>query len=74
VKVITFKVPEQRAHELGLITCTCGHRENNHFTHSKRPCSACVCTEYTATGVHGVQVIGEEDDDREYDRCPSSER
>jgi hypothetical protein len=32
--------------EQGLLTCTCGHPENNHFDHGVHPCAHCKCLSY----------------------------
>lgn len=38
---------KEQAMALGLLTCTCGHPENNHFEGSNRPCAHCDCKKYT---------------------------
>lgn len=40
---ITFTRPE--ALSLGLLTCKCGHPENNHFNHTDS-CAHCDCKRY----------------------------
>ncbi len=45
--VIRFEMPRKIALELGLLTCTCGHPENNHFDWKLEPCAHCECKEYT---------------------------
>lgn len=32
--------------QLGLITCKCGHPDNNHFEWGTRPCAHCKCSKY----------------------------
>lgn len=42
-EVLTFKMTRQRALEKDLLTCSCGHPENNHFDFKAHPCAHCDC-------------------------------
>lgn len=55
---VTLVMTRQRALELGLLTCACGHPENNHFTHSGRSCAHCPCRGYRERGISGVAIQG----------------
>lgn len=48
IKKTTIKIVMTRdeAKSLGLLTCACGHPENNHFDHGKKPCAHCPCGKY----------------------------
>lgn len=46
----------QRALELGLLVCSCGHPENNHFDFELQPCAHCKCNEYKEQGRIGIRV------------------
>lgn len=46
MKYYHFRMTKEQAMALGLLTCTCGHPENNHFEHGKRPCAHCECEKY----------------------------
>lgn len=54
---MNFSMSRQRAIELGLLICDCGHRSNNHFQHGKRPCAHCICKVYCERGITGVKII-----------------
>jgi hypothetical protein len=45
-KYVVLNLKEAAAH--GLLTCYCGHPENNHFSHDDRAkaCAHCKCTNY----------------------------
>jgi hypothetical protein len=51
---ITLKMTRKDAIELGLLTCECGHPENNHFDMKKKPCAHCKCNEYSERSVRGT--------------------
>ena len=53
---LTLTMTKKRAQELGLLTCTCGHPENNHFEHGVRPCAHCPCPKFEQVGIKGVEV------------------
>lgn len=56
---MNFSMSRQRALELGLITCECGHPSNNHFDY-KGLCARCGssnCPKYRERGIHGVEII-----------------
>lgn len=40
---LRFTMTKRRARELGLIFCTCGHPQNNHFSWGKKTCARCDC-------------------------------
>lgn len=39
----TVTLTTQKARELGLLRCQCGHPHNNHFPHGKQSCAHCSC-------------------------------
>lgn len=53
---IRVTLTRQRALQLGLLVCTCGHPENNHFDWDDKICAFCSCKAYTEQGVSGVEV------------------
>ena len=55
-EVVTLTMRRDRALELGLLTCACGHPENNHFDHGRCPCAHCPCGEFVEVGGAGVGV------------------
>lgn len=57
-KTLTLKMTRKRALELGLLTCKCGHPENNHFDFvSGRPCAHCDCVELRERPKAGMKLI-----------------
>lgn len=53
-----FEMTRERALELGLLICTCGHPENNHFDHGEHGCARCdKCQGYQEVGIKGLKVI-----------------
>ena len=59
-KKVILSMTHRRAQELGLLTCKCGHPENNHFTHDKHPCAHCSCHAYSEKGIYGVSIEAKE--------------
>lgn len=53
---IRLTMTRKRALELGLLTCSCGHPENNHFAFEFRGCAHCDCKAYREQGVTGVTL------------------
>lgn len=52
---VTLSMTRQRALELDLLVCTCGHRENNHFDHGNSLCAHCrECKGYKEDAVPSV--------------------
>lgn len=53
MKYYHFRMTKEQAMALGLLTCTCGHPENNHFISMKKNgehimgCAHCKCAKYT---------------------------
>lgn len=54
--VVTLTMTRQRALEIGLLVCSCGHPENNHFNQDRCPCVRCACVEFVEVGRPGVGV------------------
>lgn len=52
---MSFK--RKAALELGLLICSCGHRNNNHFDHGTCPCAHCDCKEYQETINGGRRIV-----------------
>ena len=55
-QMLVLRMTRQRALELGLLVCTCGHPENNHFRHGGMSCAHCDCTGLKEVGRKGVDV------------------
>jgi len=53
---ITLTMTRGRALELGLLTCSCGHPENNHFDFNGHPCAHCDCKSYSERGRRGTTL------------------
>jgi len=43
---VTIQMTRKQALEQGLLTCDCGHPENNHFDWDLNPCAHCHCKSY----------------------------
>lgn len=57
MKTVTLTMTRERALELGLLVCACGHPENNHFIYEKgRPCAHCDCKALRERGIKGVKL------------------
>ncbi len=54
----TLKMTRERALSLGLLTCKCGHPDNNHFAWGSRPCAHCKCKSLRETAKSGITVAG----------------
>ncbi len=50
----------EEAARYGLLSCTCGHPENNHFEFHDRPCAHCGCQKYIVTARVGKLVDSQE--------------
>jgi len=48
-----FTMTKKDALSLGLLTCECGHPENNHFQHSGTCCARCECKRFTEVPIVG---------------------
>ena len=47
MKYITIKLTKKEALYFDLLSCACGHRENNHFDFVPyNPCAHCKCDHY----------------------------
>lgn len=57
--VVILKMSRQRALELGLLTCECGHPSNNHFSWGAQTCAHCKCTGYREKGRAGTELVSE---------------
>lgn len=44
--MVTIRMTREEALMKDLLTCRCGHPENNHFDHGKNPCAHCDCEEF----------------------------
>lgn len=55
MKLLILKMTRQRALELGLLVCKCGHPENNHFDFG--PCAHCKCKGLEEVGRSGVTIV-----------------
>jgi hypothetical protein len=60
-KYVVLNMKEAAAH--GLLTCHCGHPENNHFTWDERAasCAHCKCANYREKTRKGAGKIIEVD-------------
>ena len=45
-KYVTIKMTRKDAKGLGLLICTCGYPENNHYNFGKRECAFTFCGGY----------------------------
>lgn len=54
---VTMTMTRQRATELGLLTCACGHPENSHFDSVAKPCAHCGCKAYRERGRSGIEIL-----------------
>ena len=52
---VTIHFTRKQALILGLLTCNCGHPENNHFNHNDS-CARCDCKKYREVPVAGEFV------------------
>ena len=52
-----IKLSQKQAEALGLVTCECGHPNNNHFGNKKGPCAHCKCKKYHQVLRHGLKLI-----------------
>jgi hypothetical protein len=47
---IVVTLTQTQAEKLGIVRCVCGHRPNNHFSHTHfsltSACAFCQCVEY----------------------------
>lgn len=43
---VFIEMTRETALENGLLTCECGHPENNHFEWDANPCAHCECKAY----------------------------
>lgn len=67
MKTVTLTMTRERALELGLLVCKCGHPENNHFGTGRlageadfggRSCARCTkCKAYSECGVNGTKLV-----------------
>lgn len=53
--MITLTMTRERALQLGLLVCACGHPENNHFEHG--PCARCDCKMLKEQGRAGTTLV-----------------
>lgn len=56
-QVITLTMTRQRALELDLLFCKCGHRVNNHFDFGDKACAHCSCKNYHEVPSRGVTKL-----------------
>lgn len=42
----TVTITHKAAVTMGLVRCSCGHPENNHFDFDACPCAHCACKQY----------------------------
>jgi hypothetical protein len=55
-ETLVLEMTRKRALELGLITCMCGHPENNHFDWKPQPCAHCNCRELREIPKRGIKL------------------
>lgn len=55
--VVTITMTRQQALKQGLLTCTCGHPENNHFDHNGSCAHCSFCKKYTEVSKVGTLTI-----------------
>ncbi len=59
MKRMNFCITRQRALELGLLVCKCGHSPHNHYNAVEMcsvECAVCGCKDYNETTIRGVEV------------------
>ena len=60
-KTIKFSMAREKALEIGLLICGCGHPENNHFmdahTFTGTGCAFCECKKYDEKAISGVTIV-----------------
>lgn len=56
-KVVVLRMTRLSALRAGLLFCTCGHPENNHFSFNNNPCAHCDCRSYTEHARRDMELI-----------------
>ncbi len=52
-----IKLTQKQAEQLGLVTCECGHPNNNHFGNKKGACAHCKCLKYRQILRYGLKLV-----------------
>jgi hypothetical protein len=54
---VTIRFSRQRALELDLLWCECGHRPNNHYDLEDGGCAHCSCEKYRERATRGGHFV-----------------